>query len=173
MNWAINRKEILQPSGYGAGVPADKYLPPQIAGSAAGAERSTRSTPSDLDQGEGAHAAGGRHDAMTAVLYTCNQPPCPDRAAVIQQELKQIGINVQIKEFDRGVQFTKEGQKGEPFDIADEGWIADYYDAYDFINILLNGETIPETGGNNFSYFNDPTFNKRMDDANQLTGSAA
>jgi peptide/nickel transport system substrate-binding protein len=69
------------------------------------------------------------------------------------------------------VQFTKEGQKGEPFDIADEGWIADYYDAYDFINILLNGETIPETGGNNFSYFNDPTFNKRMDEANQLTGS--
>ena len=62
-------------------------------------------------------------------------------------------------------------QKGEPFDIADEGWIADYYDAYDFINILLNGETIPETGGNNFSYFNDPTFNKRMDHANQLTGS--
>ena len=108
---------------------------------------------------------------LTAVLYTCNQPPCPDRAAIIQHELKQIGIDVQIKEFDRGVQFTKEGQKGEPFDIADEGWIADYYDAYDFINILLNGETIPDTGGNNFSYFNDPTFNKRMDDANQLTGS--
>jgi len=107
---------------------------------------------------------------LTAVLYTCNQQPCPDRAAVIQQELKAIGINVQIKEFDRGVQFTKEGNKGEPFDIADEGWIADYYDAYDFINILLNGEIIPETGGNNFSFFNDPSFNKRMDDANQLTG---
>ena len=89
------------------------------------------------------------------MLYTCNQAPCPDRAAVIQQELKAIGIDVQIKEFDRGVQFTKEGNKGEPFDIADEGWIADYYDAYDFINILLNGEIIPETGGNNFSYFND------------------
>ena len=33
VNWAINRKEILTPSGYGAGVPADKYLPPQISGS--------------------------------------------------------------------------------------------------------------------------------------------
>ena len=169
VNWAINRKEILQPSGYGAGVPADKYLPPQIAGSAQ-EQTIYPLDSSDLTKAKALMQQAGV-SSMNAVLYTCNQPPCPDRAAVIQNELKQIGINVQIKEFDRGVQFTKEGQKGEPFDIADEGWVADYYDAYDFINILLNGETIPETGGNNFSYFNDPTFNKRMDDANQLTGS--
>ena len=171
VNWAINRKEILQPSGYGAGVPADKYLPPQISGSSE--EQSIYPLDSaDLTKAKALMQQAGASN-LTAVLYTCNQPPCPDRAAIIQNELKQIGIDVQIKEFDRGVQFTKEGQKGEPFDIADEGWIADYYDAYDFINILLNGETIPDTGGNNFSYFNDPTFNKRMDDANQLTGSAA
>ena len=170
VNWAINRKEILQPSGYGAGVPADKYLPPQISGSSE--EQSIYPLDSaDLTKAKALMQQAGV-SSEDAVLYTCNQPPCPDRAAVIQQELKAIGINVQPKEFDRGVQFTKEGQKGEPFDIADEGWIADYYDAYDFINILLNGEKIPETGGNNFSYFNDPTFNKRMDDANQLTGSA-
>ena len=30
--------------------------------------------------------------------------------------------------------------------------------------------TIPETGGSNFAYFNDPAFNKRMQAANQLTG---
>ena len=169
VNWAINRKAILQPSGYGAGVPADKYLPPQISGSSE--EQSVYPLDSsDLTKAKALMQQAGASN-LTAVLYTCNQPPCPDRAAIIQQELKQIGIDVQIKEFDRGVQFTKEGQKGEPFDIADEGWVADYYDAYDFINILLNGETIPETGGNNFSYFNDPTFNKRMDEANQLTGS--
>ena len=169
VNWAINRKAILQPSGYGAGVPADKYLPPQISGSSE--EQSIYPLDSsDLTKAKALMQQAGASN-LTAVLYTCNQPPCPDRAAIIQQELKQIGIDVQVKEFDRGVQFTKEGQKGEPFDIADEGWIADYYDAYDFINILLNGETIPETGGNNFSYFNDPTFNKRMDEANQLTGS--
>jgi peptide/nickel transport system substrate-binding protein len=169
VNWAINRKAILQPSGYGAGVPADKYLPPQISGSSE--EQSIYPLDSsDLTKAKALMQQAGVSNA-TAVLYTCNQPPCPDRAAVIQQELKAIGIDVQIKEFDRGVQFTKEGDKGEPFDIADEGWIADYYDAYDFINILLNGETIPDTGGNNFSYFNDPTFNKRMDDANKLTGS--
>jgi peptide/nickel transport system substrate-binding protein len=170
VNWAINRKAILQPSGYGAGVPADKYLPPQISGSSD--EQSIYPLDSsDLTKAKALMQQAGV-SSETAVLYTCNQPPCPDRAAVIQNELKAIGINVQIKEFDRGVQFTKEGQKGEPFDIADEGWIADYYDAYDFINILLNGEHIPATGGNNFSFFNDPTFNQRMDQANALTGTA-
>ena len=170
VNWAINRKEILQPSGFGAGIPYDKYLPPQIPGSSE--EQSIYPVASsDLTKAKALMQQAGVSN-LNAVLYTCNAQPCPDRAAVIQQELKAIGINVDIKEFDRGVQFTKEGQKGEPFDIADEGWIADYYDAYDFINILLNGETIPDTGGNNFSYFNDPTFNKRMDDANRLTGSA-
>jgi peptide/nickel transport system substrate-binding protein len=170
VNWAINRKAILQPSGYGAGVPADKYLPPQISGSSD--EQSIYPLDSsDLTKAKALMQQAGVSNE-TAVLYTCNQPPCPDRAAVIQNELKAIGINVQVKEFDRGVQFTKEGQKGEPFDIADEGWIADYYDAYDFINILLNGEHIPATGGNNFSFFNDPTFNQRMDQANTLTGTA-
>jgi len=169
VNWAINRTDILQPSGFGAGIPYDKYLPPQIPGSSE--EQSIYPVDSvDLTKAKALMQQAGASN-LTAVLYTCNAQPCPDRAAVIQQELKAIGITVEIKEFDRGVQFTKEGQKGEPFDIADEGWIADYYDAYDFINILLNGETIPDTGGNNFSFFNDPTFNKRMDEANKLTGS--
>jgi len=169
VNWAINRKELLQPSGFGAGVPTDKYLPPQISGSSE--EQSIYPLDSvDLTKAKALMQQAGASN-LTAVYYTCNQQPCPDRAAVLQNELKQIGIDIQVKQFERGVQFQKEGQKGEPFDIADEGWVADYYDAYDFINILLNGEVIPDTGGVNFSFFNDPTFNKRMDDANKLTGS--
>ena len=68
VNWAINRKEILQPSGYGAGVPADKYLPPQIAGSA----QEQSDLPARLlgsHQGEGAHAAGGRLEHDRGALH--------------------------------------------------------------------------------------------------------
>jgi len=174
VNYAIDRKAILQPSGYGAGVPTSLYLPPQIAGS------SDETTPYPNDTANLTKAKQlmaqakqqGVTTPITAVLYTCNQQPCPDRANVIQQELAKIGITVQIKQFDRGVQFGKEGTKGEPFDIADEGWIADYYDAYDFINILLNGSNIPATNGNNFSYFEDPKFDAQMDAANLLSGDA-
>jgi peptide/nickel transport system substrate-binding protein len=171
VNWAINRAEILKPSGYGAGVPADKYFPTQIPGSQYLKDYYPLDT-SSVDKAKALIQQSGVQTPINAVLYTCNQQPCPDRAAVIQQELKAIGINVQIKQFDRGIQFQKEGNLGEPFDIADEGWVADYYDAYDWINILLNGEKFAQQGNNNFSYFNDPTFNKRMDQANLLSGKA-
>ncbi len=70
------------------------------------------------------------------------------------------------------MQFGKEGNKGEPFDIADEGWLADYADPYDFINVLLSGENIHDTNNNNFAYFNDPKYNKLMDQAQALSGNA-
>ena len=88
----------------------------------------------------------------------------------MQANLKAIGINVQIKQFERATQFTKESTKTEPFDIADEGWIADYPDPFDWVNVLLNGEHIPATNGSNYAYFNNPEFNKQMDDAAKLSG---
>jgi len=169
VNYAINRQQMLRVwGGPSQGVVTDQILPPTMP-----AWRDYHAYPNtpDLAKAKALMKASGVKTPVTAVVRMRNDVPgFVELAQVLQQNLKAIGINVQIKEFDRGVQFGKEGTKGEPFDIADEGWIADYYDAYDFINVLLNGEIIPETGGNNFSFFNDPTFNKRMDDANQLTG---
>ena len=84
VNWAINRKAILQPSGYGAGVPADKYLPPQISGSP---EEKSDLPARLLRISPRPRRSCSRRalKTLTAVLYTCNQPPCPDRAAIIQQ----------------------------------------------------------------------------------------
>jgi ABC-type oligopeptide transport system substrate-binding subunit len=52
-----------------------------------------------------------------------------------------------------------------------DGWSADYTDPYDFINVLLSGETIQDSNNNNHAYFNDPVFNKQMDQAALLSGS--
>ena len=53
------------------------------------------------------------------------------------------------------------------------GWFADYADPYDFINILLDGQTIHASNNNNLAYLNDPTLNKQMDAADALAGDAA
>ena len=63
------------------------------------------------------------------------------RPQIVQFNLKQIGLDVEIKQFARAVQIEKEGTRGEPFDITTEGWIADYADPYDFINVLLTGDS--------------------------------
>ena len=70
----------------------------------------------------------------------------------------------------RAVQLEKEGTRGEPFDIADESWGADYADPYDFINVLLDGRNIQDSNNNNFAYFNDPKFNAQMTQAALMSG---
>lgn len=164
VNFAIDRTAILRQSGAFAGRPTDQYLPPLILG-----YEETDIYPFSPDVDKAKELAGGGQN-RTAVLYTCNSSPCPERAQIIQANLAAIGIDVQIKQFDRSIQFQKEGIRGEPFDLADEGWIADYPDPYDFLNILLDGNNIQQTSNVNFAYFDDPAWNQRLQEAARLSG---
>jgi peptide/nickel transport system substrate-binding protein len=162
---AIDRPALIRQRGAFAGDPTDQYLPPGIPGYKD--EEIYSTTGADVEQ---AKELAGTGEHGSAVMYTCNESPCPETAQIVQANLKQIGIDVEIKQFDRAVQFSKEGTKGEPFDIGFEGWQADYADPYDFINILLYGPNIGPKNNQNFSYFDDPTYNKRMADAAKLSG---
>ena len=162
--FALDRPALANLSGAFAERPHDQYLPPGIVGY----EDADLYPLDGPDVEKAKELTGGK--TGTAVLYTCNQSPCPERAQLLQENLKAIGINVEIRQFPRQVQFTKEGVRGEPFDIADEGWFADYADPYNFINKLLDGRTIQKTNNVNFSYFNDPEYNRKMDEAASLTG---
>lgn len=168
VSYAIDRPTLIKQGGPRTGVPADQYVPPRMPGYK-DAEIYPLNGP-DVATAKRLIEESGVKTPIKAVLYTCNASPCPERSQVIQQNLKKIGINVQIKQFERAVQFEKEGTRGEPFDLGDEGWLADYPDPYDFINVLLNGENIQATGNVNFAYFDNPTYNRRMDRAARLSG---
>ena len=75
----------------------------------------------------------------------------------MKANLSAIGIDVEVKEFPYGVLVAKAGTKGEPFDIALTGWIADYPDPFNFLNNLLDGTRIKAHGNSNLAYFDDPT----------------
>jgi ABC-type transport system substrate-binding protein len=166
VNFAIDRKAMLAQSGFMAGKRTDQILPPGLAGF-----RDVNLYPLKGPNLSAAKklASGHTRDGKV-VVYTCDSGSCPLRAQIIQFNLKQIGIDAEIKPFARAVQFQKEGTRGEPFDIADEGWTADYADPYDFINVLLDGNNIHDANNNNMSYFNDPKWNKRMEQAALLSG---
>ncbi len=175
MNYAIDRAGMAKQLGYGIGTPTDKYLPPAIPGSAQ--EQSIYPlTGPNLAKAKALMAkarAQGVKTPLKALVYStsgCSQ--CTNRMAILTQNLKAIGIDVQVKYFERSVQFQQEGVKGAPMDISDEGWLMDFPDAYDFINVLMNGEHIPAKNGDNFAYFDSPTYNKLEDQAAQKTGSA-
>jgi ABC-type transport system substrate-binding protein len=167
INMAIDRHAILAQSGYLAGKRTDQILPPGMAGF-----RDAQLYPLQAPNLTAAKKlAQGHTGSGTFVFYTCNAGSCPLRAQILQFDLKQIGINLDIRPFARSVQFTKEGDKGEPYDIGDDGWLADYADPYDFINVLLDGANIHDSNNNNVAYFNNPKFNKEMTAASLMSGA--
>jgi ABC-type transport system substrate-binding protein len=166
VNFAIDRQAMLEQRGAYAGVTNDQNLPPDFPGFADAALY-----PSRPDLARARELAGWRPgDPMRhAVMYTCNTGPCIPTAQIVQANLAAIGIEVEIQLFPRAVQFTKAGTRGEPFDISLEGWHVDYYDPYDFL-FLLDGRTIGPANNVNFSYYDDPDYNRRLAEANSLSG---
>jgi ABC-type oligopeptide transport system substrate-binding subunit len=170
INYAIDRTALLAQSGYLAGKRTDQILPPGIAGFRDASLYPLKAP--DLTTAKKWMAKTGVPSGTNVTLYTSNRGAAPLAAQIIQFNLKQIGLNVNTQLFARAVQIAKEGTRGEPFDITTEGWIADYADPYDFINVLLSGDSIHASNNNNVAYFNDPTFNKEMRAASLLSGSA-
>jgi len=170
INYAIDRKAILAQAGFLSGKRTDQMLPPGMAGF-----RDANLYPlkgPDIATAKKYATQSGVQDGTTVDFYTSNTPLSQLQAQIVQFNLKQIGLNLNVHQFARNVQITKEGTRGEPFDITSEGWIADYADPYDFVNVLLSGDNIHDANNNNVAYFNDPTYNKQMTAASLLSGNA-
>ncbi len=136
VNYAIDRRALARLGTRATGlpgIPTDQYLPPGMPG-----YRDVSIYPIDPNLKEARRLADGRHG--TAVLYTCDTPPCRQAAAIVKRDLARIGIDVQIKIFGYGVRVAKIATKGEPFDIGEIGWSADYQDPANFLNELFDGQ---------------------------------
>jgi ABC-type oligopeptide transport system substrate-binding subunit len=168
VNFAVDRKAMLNQGGYLAGKRTDQILPPGMAGF-----RDADIYPLKAPNFNHAKklAAGNTKDGKM-VYYTSNTAASAAVAQIVQFDLKQIGLDVEVKPFARAVQIQKEGTRGEPFDMTSEGWIADYADPFDFINVLLSGDSLHDSNNNNVAYFNDPAYNKKMSAAARLSGAS-
>lgn len=76
------------------------------------------------------------------------------------------------KAFPLGVMYARISTKGEPFDMATIGWNVDYPDPSDFLNQLLDGNAIAPKNNVNFSYFDEPAYNRKLEAAARLTAPA-
>jgi ABC-type transport system substrate-binding protein len=169
VNFAIDRRALLAQSGFGAGIRSDHILPPGVPGSS-----KTNGTlyPLKAPNLKKANSlAKGHLGDGKAILWTSNRGAAPLQAQIYQYNLKQIGLDVEVQQFARGVQITREGVRGAPFDLTAEAWTADYPDPYDFINVLLSGDSLRDANNNNVAYFSDPKYNTAIRNASKLTGS--
>jgi ABC-type transport system substrate-binding protein len=170
VNLALDRPAIIATAGAFAGTPTDQYIPPTVPGF-----RDESLYPLDGPSTADLARANALVDqagirGQTAVLYTGNSAPVLNAAQLIKDQLVRIGIGVQIQAFSRGEQIAREGTQGEPFDMTTEGWVNDYLDPFDTLNLFLDGSTIKPFDNIDISYFDDPVVNAQLQAAAQLTG---
>ncbi|PWU21483.1 MAG: hypothetical protein C5B48_11270 [Candidatus Rokuibacteriota bacterium] len=160
VNYAIDRTRLS--SDYGAlGLqPTDQLIPPGMPGF------------SDADiyplgAANVGHAAAlaAHYTPATAELYTCLSVGCQAAASDVQAELAAIGVTVNVHSFARDEEIARETTPGEPYDIAIEGWVADYDDPHAILDELIGGGS-----PNDFGHFDDPFWNARLDAAELLSG---
>jgi ABC-type oligopeptide transport system substrate-binding subunit len=164
VNYVIDRQAIMTQRGAYSGVTNDQYMPPSMRGF-----KNVAIYPRRPNLSQARSLAQGQTRGGSGVFYCSNRAPAPQQCQIVQANLRNIGLNMDIKLFPRAVQFEKAGNKGEPFDLTLEGWHMDYFDPYDFI-FLVDGTTIRPTNNVNFSYFNSSAFNKKIARAKTLVG---
>jgi oligopeptide transport system substrate-binding protein len=170
VNWAVDRQAFAAQGGYLFGKRTGQILPPGMLGYKQQNNYPVRVTPGSLAQAKKL-ASGNTRDGK-AILWSSNAGFAPLQAQLIQYNLKQIGIDAEIKLLPRAQQFTNAGNpKTNDYDITIERWGADYADPYDFINVLLDGAQVTNPQHNDYAYYNVAKYNKEMTSASLLTGA--
>jgi ABC-type transport system substrate-binding protein len=165
VNFAVDRAALTQELGPLVGTPTDQYLSPAQPGYRA--ERIYPVKAPDLRRARKL-ARGNLRDAK-AVLYTRSDPSEVALAQILQQNLKKIGLDLEIKQFPGQLLFDKLETEGKLFDIGrivwfhglDPGWFTDVFD----------GRTIGHLGNRNYSYFNSTKYDRLFDQASRLRGA--
>ena len=170
VNWAVDRQAFAAQGGYQYGKRSGQILPPGMLGYKPQGIYPIRVTSATQAQAKKL-AAGNLRDGK-AVMWAANTGVAPLQAQLIQYNLKQMGLDAEIRLLPRAQQFTNAGNpQTATFDLTIERWGADYADPYDFINVLLDGAQVTNPQHNNYAYFNVAKYNKQMATASLVTGS--
>jgi ABC-type transport system substrate-binding protein len=166
VNHAVDRPAMLRVAGKFAGKRTDQILPPNLQGF-----RDANLYPiQGANPTRARQIANGAKDKIT-VLHTTSATSVA-RAQVIQFNLRQMGLDVDLKPQPFAVAIKTAGTRGSDFDMFLIAWFADYPDPFDFINVLLDGQNIQAANNSNYAYFNSPKYNAAMTAASRLNGQA-
>ena len=166
VNYAVDRRALARQGGINYLLPAtptDQYLPPGMPGFV-----DARIYPFRPNLDKARRLAGRQH--RTAILYGLSDSATgPGLAETVKNNLRRLGIDVEVKLFRRTVVFGKRG-----YDMVMIGFGADLADPENFLN-QLDGRTLDpgsylNRASFNLAKFDDPGFNRRLLTAERLSG---
>jgi peptide/nickel transport system substrate-binding protein len=168
VNYAINRKDYVSQAGPYAGQPWTHIFNPGVPGwRTTTIYKQNLATAKKLAKG---HFKSGKIN----VGYRTNSGANIAQSQIVRRDLIRLGFksgNITMKPFSGADLYDAMGKKSTDLDTGvSMGWCSDYPDPYDWINILLYGGGIQAENNVNYSYFNDPKWNKKMQAAAKLVG---
>ncbi len=165
INFAIDRRALMNQYGAHAGIVHDQLLPPTIRGFR---DVSIYPRRPDLARAR-ALAEGALRSNIQGTLYCTSRSPAPQVCQLIQANLRAIGLNVDVRLHRNCFPPCGPSRRGEPFDLSLERWNMDYFDPSHFA-LLIDGRTIRASNNTNLSYFNSPAYNRKVARAAGLSG---
>ena len=164
-NFAVDRPALIAQFGAYGENRFDHYLAPIMPG-----YRNAHIYPlRGPNVAKGRALARGHTRSGKVVLYVPSRATPQAQAQIVKQNLKRIGLDVEIVTFPPGIYFDKLANPEEPFDMAWVGWGST--DPVS-LNLLFDGGQIGKPGSANYSYFNSRKRNSALRRAARLTGSA-
>jgi ABC-type transport system substrate-binding protein len=161
VNYAINRDAVLRVwGGPSQGSVSDQVLPPTMPG-----YQKIDAYPSggDVEKAKSLLAEAGVTLPITVELRVRNDAPgYMEIAQAVQEQLKAVGINVDIKGSPDSTNYGVISVPANKVPMGINSWTQDYPDPDDFFGPLLDGSRITKTSNNNWAMFNIADMNAKF-----------
>jgi peptide/nickel transport system substrate-binding protein len=169
VNYVINRKDYVSQAGPYAGQPWTHLFNPGVPG-----WKNVSIYKQNVSQAKKLAKGHFKNGGKINVGYRSSGTVNPAQAQIVRRDLIRLGFkagNINMKPFSGADLYDAMGKRGNDLDMGvSMGWCSDYPDPYDWINVLLYGPAIQAENNNNYSYFNDPKWNRKMSAAARLVG---
>jgi peptide/nickel transport system substrate-binding protein/oligopeptide transport system substrate-binding protein len=152
INYAVDRKKILDQLLAGRGRLAAGVIPPSLPG----ADTTRAPYPFDPARAKQLLAASGHAHDVALELWCGQEPPFPQVAQAIQAYLTAVGIKITIVQRDNNS--LRDAARNGKTDIVLKDWYADYIDAENFLYPLLASANVGQ--GGNVSFYSNPAFDQ-------------
>jgi peptide/nickel transport system substrate-binding protein len=181
VEWAIDKQQIQDVSGgqVGGGQIATTILPPNNSGYkeanlyATGGEEGDEAKAAALVNTCKSQEPDFDGSFSLATYLPSDNPKFTADAAVVQQNLDQIGFNVSIDTWGYSSTFFKDYAGDESYATSHRvgltlwSWTADFPTGYGYMDELLTSAGIESSGGDSYdlSYWDDPKFDNLLNEA--------
>ncbi|MFD8722655.1 ABC transporter substrate-binding protein [Streptomyces sp. NPDC059629] len=165
VEYAINKVSVQTAEGGPIrGDVASTVLPPDIPGYSKADVYATTGNKGDAAKAKEQLKACGKSTISTNISARSDRPQEIDAATAIINSLKAAGINATLKQYPSGKYFTDYAGVPKFTEQQNIGlimmqWGADWPSGYGFLQQILNGQAISQSGNTNLSQYNNKSVN--------------